>query len=71
MVFNQGGSVEKVKKNFVRFDYAIFSLDLAGQLDHNLFHIITEGKAIWYNSAALFGMKVTRGDLAFAPATSV
>ncbi|PGV47820.1 ferredoxin [Bacillus sp. AFS037270] len=66
-----GGSVEKVKKNFVRFGYAIIPLDLAGHLAHNLFHIITEGKAIWYNSAALFGMNVTRGDLAFAPASSV
>ncbi|MEH7084942.1 hypothetical protein V7139_19685 [Neobacillus drentensis] len=66
-----GGSVEKVKKNFIRFGYAIIPLDLAGHLAHNLFHIITEGKAIWYNSAALFGMNVTRGDLAFAPASSV
>jgi hypothetical protein len=60
-----------VKKNFVRFGYAIIPLDLAGHLAHNLFHIITEGKAIWYNTAALFGMNVTRGDLAFAPASSV
>jgi polyferredoxin len=66
-----GGSVEKVKKNFIRFGYAIIPLDLAGHLAHNLFHIITEGKAIWYNSAALFGINVTRGDLAFADASSV
>ncbi|MGG1398777.1 4Fe-4S binding protein [Bacillus salipaludis] len=66
-----GGSAEKVKKNFIRFGYAIIPLDLAGHLAHNLFHIITEGKAIWYNTAALFGLNVTRGDLAFAPASSV
>ncbi|MFD0827053.1 4Fe-4S binding protein [Neobacillus sp. M.A.Huq-85] len=66
-----GGSVEKVKKNFIRFGYAIIPLDLAGHLAHNLFHIITEGKAIWYNTAGLFGLNVTRGDLAFAPASSV
>lgn len=66
-----GGSVAKVKQNFVRFGYAIIPLDLAGHLAHNLFHIITEGKAIWYNSLALFGANVTRGDLAFADASSV
>jgi ferredoxin len=66
-----GGSTEKVKKNFVRFGYAIIPLDLAGHLAHNLFHIITEGKAIWYNTASLFGMNVTRGDLAFASAPTV
>ena len=66
-----GGSVEKVKQNFIKFGYAIIPLDLAGHLAHNLFHIITEGKAIWYNSASLFGVHVTRGDLAFAPASTV
>ncbi|HJV32034.1 MAG TPA: 4Fe-4S binding protein [Bacillales bacterium] len=66
-----GRSAAKVKQNFVRFGYAIIPLDLAGHLAHNLFHIITEGKAIWYNSATLFGMNVTRGDLAFASAPTV
>jgi ferredoxin len=66
-----GGSVEKVKQNFIKFGYAIIPLDLAGHLAHNLFHIITEGKAIWYNSASLIGVNVTRGDLAFAPASTV
>lgn len=66
-----GGSVTKVKQNFVRFGYAIIPLDLAGHLAHNLFHIITEGKAIWYNSLAFFGANVTRGDLAFADASFV
>ena len=66
-----GGSAEKVKKNFIRFGYAIIPLDLAGHLAHNLFHILTEGKAIWYNTAAFFGMNVTRGDLAFASNSTV
>lgn len=38
-----GGSVQKVKENFIRFGYAIIPLDSAGHLAHNLFHIITEG----------------------------
>ncbi|HJV16971.1 MAG TPA: 4Fe-4S binding protein [Bacillales bacterium] len=66
-----GGSLAKVKQNFVRFGYAIIPLDLAGHLAHNLFHIITEGKAIWYNTVYFIGMNVTRGDLAFASAPTV
>ncbi|WP_410515053.1 4Fe-4S binding protein [Paenibacillus sp. BR2-3] len=53
---------EKVKENFVRFGYAVIPLDLAGHLAHNLFHVFTEGKAIWFNTANLFGYKLT-GDL--------
>lgn len=65
------GSHEKVTRNFARFGYAIIPLDLAGHLAHNLFHILTEGKAIWYNTAALFGAEIARGELALVDATSV
>ncbi|MGG5253434.1 4Fe-4S binding protein [Neobacillus sp. SM06] len=66
-----GGSAEKVKQNFIRFGYAIIPLDLAGHLAHNLFHILTEGKAIWYNTIALFGAELSRGNLGFATASTV
>lgn len=56
---------EKVKKNFVRFGYAVIPLDLAGHLAHNLFHVFTEGKAIWFNTVNLFGYQLT-GDLGLA-----
>jgi polyferredoxin len=65
------GMAGSVKKIFTRFGYAIIPLDLAGHLGHNLFHIITEGKAIWYNSAALVGMKVNSGDLSLASTSTV
>lgn len=65
------GSQWKVKENFVRFGYAIIPLDLAGHLAHNMFHMITEGKAVWYNTIGLFGGTVPTGDLGFAPASSV
>ncbi|RSD25164.1 4Fe-4S binding protein [Mesobacillus subterraneus] len=65
------GMAESVKKNFIRFGYAIIPLDLAGHLGHNLFHIITEGKAIWYNSIGLFGVKVNPGDLSLASTSTV
>lgn len=65
------GSKWNVKENFVRFGYAIIPLDLAGHLAHNMFHMITEGKAVWYNTIGLFSGTVTTGYLGFAPASSV
>ncbi|BCG60412.1 hypothetical protein PUR_38370 [Paenibacillus sp. URB8-2] len=63
-------TAEKVKENFVRFGYAIIPLDLAGHLAHNLFHALTEGKAIWFNTFNLFGYKIT-GDLSLTSAGTV
>ncbi len=65
------GMPNSVKKNFTLFGYAFIPLDLAGHLGHNLFHIITEGKAIWFNSLSLFGSKVTSGDLSLASTSTV
>lgn len=65
------GMPNSVKKNFTLFGYAFIPLDLAGHLGHNLFHIITEGKAIWFNSLSLFGSKVTPGDLSLASTSTV
>lgn len=61
---------EKVKENFVRFGYAVIPLDLAGHLAHNLFHVFTEGKAIWFNTANLFGHGMT-GDLSLTSVGAV
>jgi hypothetical protein len=36
-----------------------------------LFHIITEGKAIWYNSLAFIGKEVASGDLSLATTSTV
>lgn len=52
---------ESFAKNFARFGYAVIALDLAGHIAHNLFHLLAEGKAIYYNVAALFGHQVTGG----------
>lgn len=60
----------KIKENFVKFGYAIIPLDLAAHLAHNLFHALTEGKAIWFNSIALFGAKMT-GDLSITSTGTV
>lgn len=52
------------KLNFMRFGYALIPLDLAGHLGHNLFHLLTETKSIWYNFVGLFGVYMTGDDLA-------
>lgn len=65
------GMTDTVKKNFTRFGYAIIPLDLAGHLGHNLFHIITEGKAIWFNTIGLFGVNIEPGDLSLASTSTV
>lgn len=66
-----GGSVQKVKDNFVKFGYAIIPLDLAGHIAHNLFHLMTEGKAIWYNTVILVNPWFVRGNVAFTSVSTV
>jgi polyferredoxin len=50
--FNKVSLVE----NFARFGYAIIALDMAGHIAHNLFHLLAEGKSIYYTAMGLFGM---------------
>lgn len=52
--FNKTSLVE----NFTRFGYAIIALDVAGHIAHNLFHLLAEGKSIFYTAIALFGQEV-------------
>jgi hypothetical protein len=52
--FNKSSLVE----NFTRFGYAIIALDVAGHIAHNLFHLLAEGKSIFYTALALFGQEV-------------
>jgi ferredoxin len=65
------GMKGSIKKNFTLFGYAIIPLDLAGHLAHNLFHIFTEGKAVWFNSIRLFGVDSNPASLSLAPTPTV
>lgn len=47
---------QSILKNFARFGYAIIPLDVAGHIAHNLFHILAEGKSIFYTAIGIFGM---------------
>jgi ferredoxin len=62
------GVNEDTLRNFARFGYAVIPLDLAGHLAHNMFHLLAEGKAIFYNLAALAGIYVTGSAELLAPA---
>lgn len=43
-------------ENFTRFGYAIIAFDLAAHIAHNLFHLLAEGKSIFYTALGLFGI---------------
>jgi hypothetical protein len=45
-------------ENFTRFGYAIIALDVAGHIAHNLFHLLAEGKSIFYTAITLFGREL-------------
>ena len=45
-------------ENFTRFGYAIIALDVAGHIAHNLFHLLAEGKSIFYTALTLFGQEI-------------
>jgi len=45
-------------ENFTRFGYAIIALDVAAHIAHNLFHLLAEGKSIFYTALGLFGAEV-------------
>lgn len=47
---------ESILKNFARFGYSIIPLDVAGHIAHNLFHLLAEGKSVFYTALGLFGM---------------
>ncbi|MFT3894183.1 MAG: 4Fe-4S binding protein [Anaerolineales bacterium] len=51
--FNKSSLVE----NFAHFGYAIIALDVAGHIAHNLFHLLAEGKSIFYTALTLFGQE--------------
>jgi hypothetical protein len=45
-------------RNFALFGYAIIPLDVAGHVAHNLFHLLAEGKAVWFTALMLAGQHV-------------
>lgn len=48
-------NLESTRQNFARFGYALIPLDVAGHVAHNLFHLLAEGKSVFYTVTSLFG----------------
>ena len=53
------GNLEGTVKNFARFGYALIPLDVAAHVAHNMFHLLAEGKSVFYTVGALFGGTTT------------
>lgn len=49
-------SGETLYDAFARFGYAVIPLDLSSHMAHNLFHLLAEGKAVYYTFMGLFGV---------------
>lgn len=56
-----GKNLESTWKNFARFGYALIPLDVAGHIAHNLFHLLAEGKAVFFTVGGLFGAESDAG----------
>lgn len=52
-------NLESTFQNFARFGYALIPLDVAGHVAHNLFHLLAEGKSVYYSVGSLFGNQTT------------
>ncbi|ATW28041.1 4Fe-4S binding protein [Candidatus Formimonas warabiya] len=49
------GNKESAAGNFARFGYALIPLDLAAHMAHNLFHLLAEGKSVFYTLMGALG----------------
>jgi polyferredoxin len=47
-----------LKENFTKYGYALIPLDMAAHIAHNLFHLLAEGKSVFYTFIELFGVNV-------------
>ncbi len=46
---------DSLAQNFAKFGYALIALDVAGHIAHNLFHLLAEGKAVFFTAFGFFG----------------
>lgn len=53
---------DSLVQNFAKFGYAIIPLDVAGHVGHNLFHLLAEGKAVFFTALTMFGQEVTEAS---------
>jgi Polyferredoxin len=66
-VFNH----DSLLSNFTRFGYALIPLDMAGHIAHNLFHLLAEGKAVFFTAFPLFGQPLPVASTAFVSSPTI
>ncbi|HEY8721714.1 4Fe-4S binding protein [Pengzhenrongella sp.] len=62
--FAAARNLESLVTNFARFGYALIPLDVAGHIAHNLFHLLAEGKSVFFTIASMFGNAIPGGSMA-------
>ena len=65
------GNDENTWGNFARFGYALIPLDVAGHIAHNLFHLLAEGKSVFYTAASALGTGGRHGSAAFVSTPAI
>jgi polyferredoxin len=58
-------------KTFARFGYALIPLDVAAHMAHNLYHLLSEGKAVIYTGLPLVGVESNGGSVAVVNGTTI
>jgi hypothetical protein len=53
-----------LKENFTKYGYALIPLDMAAHIAHNLFHLLAEGKSVFYTFVGLFGVEMHNASTA-------
>jgi hypothetical protein len=53
-----------LKENFTKYGYALIPLDMAAHVAHNLFHLLAEGKSVFYTFVGLFGVEMHNASTA-------
>jgi polyferredoxin len=56
---------------FARYGYALIPLDVAGHIAHNLFHLLAEGKSVFYTAATTAGLSAPGGSPALVSTTTI
>jgi polyferredoxin len=65
------GNDETTWGNVARFGYALIPLDVAGHNAHNLFHLLAEGKSVFYTAMAALGVEGHGGSAAFVSTPTI
>jgi polyferredoxin len=64
-------NTETLWENSARFGYALIPLDIAAHTAHNLFHLLSEGKAVIYTALPIVGQPMPTASPAIVGSTGI